>query len=246
MKKLISALVSVFILCSSVSLASVGGMAALKDDINGQLQTANLEIENALAILAERLNQKLDRLDAYEKSYCNTKGENCQNASALTATDETEVKDVIVHKVVGGWVGNDHSIHQVLSEQPNFDFLDIDAQNAIFDKHLCLEVHFKTTSEIKFAKPLYMNKTIVLCAQDAGGDGLINIDLVDSDPTDGGNTTHVKVAEGLAGWRCFNPDSNLGNSGTAFGYDSDGSRVIDKVDGVLNNCLVQKSADLSF
>jgi hypothetical protein len=145
---------------------------------------------------------------------------------------------------VGGWVGTGHS--DIQSAEPNFDLIKIDSQKAIFDKHLCLEVHFKTTSEIKFAKPLYMNKTIVLCAQDAGGSGLINIDLVDRNPNDGGNTTHVKVADGLAGWRCFNPDNNLGNSGTAFGYDSDGSRVIDKVDGILNNCLVQKSVDLSF
>ncbi len=245
MTKITSTVLSLVVFCFSfTSYASVGGMDALKDDINGQLQTANLEIENALAVLAERLNQKLDRLDAYEKSYCNIKGDNCINPASLTATEETEIKDVIIQKLVGGWVGTGHS--DIQATAPNFDLLDIDSGKAIFDKHLCLEVHFKTTSEIKFAKPLYMNKTIVLCAQDAGGSGLINIDLVDRNPIDGGNTTHVKVADGLAGWRCFNPDNNLGNAGTAFGYDSDGSRVIDKVDGILNNCLVQKSVNLSF
>lgn len=241
-KKLNIALITLSLLWPPL-FAGINGMSALKEDINSQVQSANQEIENALEVLNERLNQKLDRVDAYEKLYCNIKGQNCENASVFTATDENESKDMIIHKIVGGWVGTNHSANQ--QPEPNYDFINIDSQKAIFDAHLCLEVHFKTSSEIKFAKPLYMDKTVVFCALESGGSGLININLIDDNLSDGSNTTHLKVAEGLGGWRCFNPDNNLGNAGTAFGYDSDGTRVVDKIDGVINNCLAHKTVDLS-
>ena len=190
-----------------------------------------------LNTLKSQLGQRLDGAPGLAYGYCKTDDVDCGDDAN---TNTTEKQDVIISKVVGGWVGSGHSSNQ----GPMQNFLLADGE-AIFNKHLCLEVLFKNSSEIKFAKPFYMGKTVVLCAEAADGSGLINIDNVDVETNDGGSTVQVHIADGKAGWRCFNPDEDLGNGDQAFGYDSDGSRILENIDGILNNCITNKSTNLT-
>lgn len=240
MKKLLTGLFSSVAFCWSATFAGVDAAADLQSDINAQMQTANQIVGTALSDLKKSLKKRLDGLPGFEVGYCKTDGVDC-DANDPTGSD-TEKADVIISKMIGGWVGTGHSTNQG-AQQP---FIRVAAEPDIFNKHLCLEVLFKNSSEIKFAKPFYMGKTVVLCAKSADGTGLINIDNVDVHTDDGGSTAQVHVADGEAGWRCFNPDDNLGNQGQAFGYDSDGTRIVENIDGVLNNCITGKSEDLTY
>jgi len=250
MRNLIKNLIASTCFCwSSIGIAQIDIDATLKTEINAQIKQANQEIENALLELSKQLNRDLDAAPGLEKKYCKIGADG--NDHAQCGSDDTvnaqEKKDVVIDYMTGGWVvsqgHNSSNLVPTDEKLENFQLVNTDSGKLVFKKHLCLEVHFKDSSEMDFAKPFYMNKTVVLCAKDSVQALLINIDHVDDNTVDG-TTSMSSIADGNAGWKCFNPDNNLGNGGQAFGYDSDGKRIVDNIDGILNNCITGKSEGL--
>lgn len=252
MKKSIITLISTGIFCwSSVSIAGTDTTQAIADEINAQMTTANMEIAQAAGILKDQLLEHLDALPGVYKGYCKIGGADC--SATDQTTNDVEMKDVIIDFYTGGWVidqGHTSTNLAVTADlKENFQLVESDSEKIVFKKHLCLEVKFKDSSQIDFAKPFYAGKTVVLCALTAEDSTLIDLDDVDDDMNIT-TTAHVKIADGLAGWRCFNPHNNLNNGGQALGYDLaiDGSKtlVVPSVEGILNNCLTQASEDLAI
>lgn len=235
---------------SSASLAGTDTSQAVNDEINAQMTTANMEVSQALGKLSDQLLEHLDGLPGLYKGYCKIDDSDC--SATDTTTNDVEKKDVIIDFYTGGWVisqgHNSINLADSADLLEDFQKVETDTNKLVFKKHLCLEVKFKDSSQVDFAKPFYAGKTVVLCAVNASDGLLINLDEVDENPNLS-TTAHVKVADGVAGWRCFNPHNDLGNGGQAFGYDlnplSDTvTLVVPDIDGVLNNCLAQASADL--
>lgn len=252
MKKSIITIISTGMFCwSSISMAGTDTTQAISDEINAQMTTANMEIAQAAGILKDQLIEHLDALPGVYKAYCKIDGTDCSPTDQTT--NDVERKDVIIDFFTGGWViDQGHTSTNLASAadlKEDFRLVESDPQKIVFKKHLCLEVKFKDSSQIDFAKPFYAGKTVVLCALTAEDSTLVDLDDVDDDMTIA-TTAHVKVASGTAGWRCFNPHNNFNNGGQALGYDLnpyDGSKklVIPNVDGILNNCLTQASEDLN-
>lgn len=252
MKKSIITIISTGMFCwSSISMAGTDTTQAISDEINAQMTTANMEIAQAAGILKDQLIEHLDALPGVYKAYCKIDGTDC--SATDQTTNDVEKKDVIIDFFTGGWViDQGHTSTNLASAadlKEDFRLVESDSQKIVFKKHLCLEVKFKDSSQIDFAKPFYAGKTVVLCALTAEDSTLVDLDDVDDDMTIT-TTAHVKVAGGTAGWRCFNPHNNFNNGGQALGYDLnpyDGSKtlVVPNVDGILNNCLTQASEDLN-
>ncbi|MBF12810.1 MAG: hypothetical protein CMF46_00350 [Legionellales bacterium] len=251
MKKIIRTITIAGVFCwSSLSLAGTDTAQAVQDEINSQMTTADMEVSQALGKLKDQLLEHLDAAPGLYKGYCKIDGTHCGSDST---TNDVEKKDVVVDFYTGGWVvdqgHNSTNLAAAADLNENFVLVESDTSKIVFKKHLCLEVRFKDSSQVDYAKPFYAGKTIVLCALNASSGVLIDIDEVDENPNLS-TTGHVMVGDGLAGWRCFNPHTGLNNGGQAFGYDlepvtKNTTLVVPQINGILNNCLAQASDTLA-
>lgn len=251
MKKLLTTLTIAGVFCwSSISVAGTDTNQAISDEINAQMTTANGEVSQAAGLLKIQLTEHLDAVPGFFKAYCKIDGTDC-SASDQT-TNDVEKKDVIIDYITGGWVvdqgHNSTNLAAASDLKEGFRLVESETNKLVFKKHLCIEVKFKDSSQIDFAKPFYAGKAVVLCALTAEDSTLIDIDQVDDNMLVT-KTSHTMVADGNAGWRCFNPHNDLNNGGQALGYDLEPfsgvkTLVVPNVDGILNNCLTQASENL--
>ena len=272
MKKIIqSAICSAMFLFASVAFPMASGNQGVNDDFKNHITVAENELKIALQYISVALDKDSNHLDPYEKNYCNIKYENCVNGGvqydAATHNNmgdvlSSEYGSVIIQKIVGGWVG-----HPTAANQPDFDFIDLSGADhmTVFNKHLCVEVHFKDSSEINNSLPLWAGKAVVLCGKAPGGE-LIDIDMVDSDTSNGGDTSHKTLPVAKGSWKCFNPHNDFCNNGitgcpagttigtgavdegAGFGYDTNGTDPkapygLD-TDVIFGICLSQATSSL--
>jgi len=224
MKKIIySAICGVMFMFTNVAF-SVSSNEALETRFNKQMDTAEKELRIALQYIAEQLDKDSNHLTAYDKNYCNIKYENCIDAngnqfdasthSGMGTVLSQEYGDVVIQRIAGGWVGFPTGSSLAAVDDPGFDFIDMSnsVHSTVFNRHLCVEVHFKDSSEVNNDLPLYAGKTVVFCAKAPGGE-LIDIDMVDSDTSNGGDTSHKILSVDTLSWKCLNPHNDFCNNG---------------------------------
>jgi len=229
---------------------------ALQLEINSQLSVANAEVEAALVILKADLDRLNGRVPGIYKDYC-VLGDDREKCTGLSEVELSNDQGIVIEYLTGGFVHvtAPSDIGHIAPECGGSDDANVaDCMMAgfklaesepIFDKHLCLEVHFKDTTEMHFAKPFFTNKTVVLCANVKETGALIDFNMIDDDMSEA-DTAHTFMNEKLeTAWRCFNPAQDLNNGGQNFGYDSDGGKVAPIIDGVLNNCIKVKQESLN-
>jgi hypothetical protein len=191
-------------------------------------------------------------------SYCIGKESTDTGYAAGSATGE---RSVPVRYIAWGFVlegdeapNDDYNSAQTPPLTPGLDdFILINNDSADFGDHLCFEIHFKDSSEYSGISMAIANKTVVLCAVSSEANmELIDIDMIDTDNSDGGKTSHKTIPPNNAGWRCFNPhgvfangvdDSqgytgDLGNAGNALGYmtveEGGSTQQYRMINGILN------------
>jgi hypothetical protein len=275
MKKIIqSAICSAMFLFASVAFPMASGNAGVNDEFKNHITVGENELKIALQYISVALDKDSNHLEPYEKNYCNNDFLNCEaggvvydatTASSMGSVLSSEQGSVIIQKIVGGWVG-----HPTAANQPAFDFIDLSRADhtTVFDNHLCVEVHFKDSTEISNSLPLWAGKTVVLCGLAPGGE-LIDIDMVDSDTSNGGDTSHKTLPVAKGSWKCFNPHNDFCNNGitgcpsgttlgtgaadggAGFGYDTNDDDPTDPkapygldTDVIFGVCLTQATSSL--
>lgn len=222
----------------------------------GQIESIATLTAKIDAIRVEFQNDKAAfRYGLYE--FCSTQGRppgaeidaawpdpSCDEKSLQTRVDEAALP---VHYIAYGWVlegdeapGDDYnSIYGYAAGTDAFQV--INSTSETFNDHLCVEIHFKDTSQYKDISLSLNNKTVVICARSADTTAeLIDIDMVDSDPSDGAKISHNTIAPGRSGWACFNPHNSLNNGGQAMGYtmiNGKAYRLIPGINNLFSNCF---------
>ena len=252
------------LLFSQTSLFANGNESIL-EEIDAKLETSVDQIHPALGSLEKQLNKSLGHLTGIKKSFCNP-GMDCDYNSGHGAVDDATESEIAIDYITGGWVTPETAPGNAAREQvcgldaDNEDtgvtcqFSTISyAEHAVFQDKLCLEVHFKDTTQMQYSNPIFTNKSFVLCAMVADGGELINLGCVDdrsgsgADIVDGKSCNdHLNV--GL--WQCFNPRDEFNNGGQAFGENLDTSdgkvKGLPLSDTLLKHCVTVASQDLNI
>ncbi|MBF12812.1 MAG: hypothetical protein CMF46_00360 [Legionellales bacterium] len=167
----------------------------------------------------------------------------CDGKSTSTRIEESAVP---VKYIAWGFVleGDeaDKTYNDIYGISPGTNaFTLINNNSGTFGDHLCIEVHFKDTSQLKNVSLSLNNKTIVLCANSSDASTeLVDIDMIDSDNDGLNNPTHSVIPSGPSGWRCYNPHNSLGNGGLGMGYielNGNPFKLISSVGNIFDNCF---------
>ena len=81
-----------------VSSAGIDTGNAISDEINAQMTTANMEIEQALGSLKDQLLEHMDALPGIYKGYCKNDGTDCSGIETTDVVEKTlhEGKTLII------------------------------------------------------------------------------------------------------------------------------------------------------
>lgn len=163
----------------------------------------------------------------------------CNEKSNATRVDESAVP---VEYIAWGFVldGTEatRTYNKIYNITPGTNsFSTINNNSETFGDHLCVEVHFKDTSQFESISAALNNKTVVFCAESNDtSNALVDIDMIDSDNDGLNNPDHATIA----GWRCYNPHNSLNNGGLGLGYielNEQAFRLIVAVGNIFDQCF---------